>query len=135
VDTFNHKLPVRAITVKEARDRIPTIKKIQKQIYHKYQQFVLLTTEFETLNKDGTVDEISKMRYKLDVLEEKLSEYREELRLMDVLLKDYENVLVDMVTFRDSEAVLLCFKLGEEELKYYHSIDGGYMRRKPIDFD
>ena len=34
---------------------------------------------------------------------------------------------------RDGEEILLCWKLGEKSLGYWHAVDGGFASRQPID--
>ena len=41
--------------------------------------------------------------------------------------------LLDFPSIIDNEEVYLCWKLGEDRIRYYHRQDEGFAGRKPID--
>ncbi|CAN5341159.1 DUF2203 domain-containing protein [soil metagenome] len=47
-------------------------------------------------------------------------------------VKSLEEGLLDFPAKRGGEDVLLCWKLGEEEIHYWHGADEGFAGRKPI---
>ena len=49
------------------------------------------------------------------------------------LIKDLDVGLLDFPSVINNEEVYLCWKLGEERIRYYHRQDEGYAGRKPID--
>jgi hypothetical protein len=49
------------------------------------------------------------------------------------LVKDLDVGLLDFPSVLNNEEVYLCWKLGEERIRYYHRQDEGYSGRKPID--
>jgi hypothetical protein len=51
---------------------------------------------------------------------------------LGALVKDLELGLVDFPSVRDGEEVLLCWRLGEEEIAFWHGHDEGYAERKPL---
>ena len=57
-------------------------------------------------------------------------------RLLDlgVLVKDPDLGLVDFPAERDGEAVLLCWRVGEDSVAYWHGMTGGFAGRRPIDW-
>jgi len=59
----------------------------------------------------------------------------EQLQRLGVLVKDLGRGLVDFPTLRDGEEVLLCWRVGEEEIAHWHGVDEGFAGRKPLDFD
>jgi hypothetical protein len=59
------------------------------------------------------------------------------VRLIDeagVQVKDLDEGLLDFPARRDGEEVLLCWKLGEPEVVYWHGLDEGFAGRKPLPF-
>jgi hypothetical protein len=54
------------------------------------------------------------------------------LQLKGAELKDIDMGLVDFPAWIDGEEVLLCWKMGEERVGYYHGLNDGYRGRKPI---
>jgi hypothetical protein len=49
------------------------------------------------------------------------------------LIKDLDVGLLDFPSVIGNEEVYLCWKLGEDRIRYYHRQDEGYAGRKPID--
>lgn len=54
---------------------------------------------------------------------------------LGVVLKDPDTGLLDFVSERDGEIVLLCWHVGEESVAFWHSPQDGFAGRKPIDWD
>jgi len=55
-----------------------------------------------------------------------------EIDELGVLVKDIDTGLVDFPSLRDGEDVLLCWRLGEEAVAHWHSLDGGFAGRQPL---
>jgi hypothetical protein len=66
-------------------------------------------------------------------LDEALSDEIERIRALGGEVKDLDLGLVDFPSTRNGEEILLCWKLGEKSLGYWHSVDGGFASRRPID--
>jgi hypothetical protein len=66
-------------------------------------------------------------------LDEALNDEIEHIRALGGEVKDLELGLVDFPSQRNGEDILLCWKLGEKTLGYWHSVDGGFASRRPID--
>lgn len=49
------------------------------------------------------------------------------------LLKDLNIGLVDFYGTLRGEPVLLCWKLGEDRIRFWHGVDAGYDSRQPIE--
>jgi hypothetical protein len=47
-------------------------------------------------------------------------------------IKSLEEGLLDFPSERDGEDILLCWKLGEDEIRYWHGVDEGFAGRKPL---
>ena len=56
----------------------------------------------------------------------------EELAALGVQVKDLDTGLVDFPSWRDGEEVLLCWRLGEDEVAWWHTLDGGFAGRQPL---
>jgi hypothetical protein len=48
------------------------------------------------------------------------------------LVKDLDVGLVDFPATRDGEEILLCWRLGEAEVGFWHGLDEGFSGRKPL---
>ncbi len=59
----------------------------------------------------------------------------DEVTALGVEVKDVDEGLVDFPALRRGETVLLCWKLGEDEIGYWHTVDGGFAGRRPLPLD
>jgi hypothetical protein len=64
--------------------------------------------------------------------EEELAGVVGRLDELGVQLKDASTGLVDFLSYQEGELVELCWKLGEENVGYWHRIGEGYAGRKRI---
>jgi hypothetical protein len=56
----------------------------------------------------------------------------EELTVLGVQVKDLDSGLVDFPSLRDGEEVLLCWQLGEDEIRFWHRAEEGFAGRRPL---
>jgi hypothetical protein len=56
-----------------------------------------------------------------------------EIDAIGVQVKDLEKGLLDFPSVVDGHSVLLCWKLGEKEIGYWHTPEDGFAGRKPVD--
>jgi len=49
-----------------------------------------------------------------------------------ILLRDPDIGLIDFPAERDGEQVFLCWRLGEDDVAYYHGVHSGFSGRKPL---
>lgn len=54
------------------------------------------------------------------------------LEELGIRIKDARMGLVDFLSYREDELVELCWKLGEDQVAYWHHIGEGYAGRKPL---
>jgi hypothetical protein len=50
-----------------------------------------------------------------------------------IVLRDIDRGLVDFPALSDGREVYLCWELGEDEVAYWHELEGGYGGREPLD--
>ena len=68
--------------------------------------------------------------------ERTLQEARDTLLEIDeigVQVKDLEKGLLDFPCVVDGQTVLLCWKLGEKEIGFWHTTEDGFAGRRPLD--
>jgi hypothetical protein len=51
---------------------------------------------------------------------------------LGVQVKDLDSGLLDFPSLRDGEEILLCWRLGEDEIRFWHTPDGGFAGRQPL---
>ena len=61
-----------------------------------------------------------------------ITECAERINAAGAEVKSLEEGLLDFPARRGDEIVLLCWKLGEDEIHYWHRADEGFAGRKPL---
>lgn len=51
---------------------------------------------------------------------------------MGCVLKDIDLGLIDFPSIREGREVYLCWRLGEDRVRFWHDLDAGFNGRKPI---
>ncbi len=57
----------------------------------------------------------------------------ERVNSLGCVLKDIEAGLVDFYALRDDQPVFLCWQLGEPKVAHWHTLDGGFAAREPLE--
>ncbi len=57
----------------------------------------------------------------------------ETLEEAGLVLRDIDRGLIDFPALIDGREVYLCWELGEDEVGYWHDLEGGYGGREPLD--
>jgi hypothetical protein len=63
----------------------------------------------------------------------KLQDAMDQIEESGCIVKDLDVGLVDFPAMLGEEQVLLCWKLGEQRIEYWHRVEEGFAGRKPID--
>ena len=69
-------------------------------------------------------------------LEEHLKQVRESIAEIDAIgvqVKDLDSGLLDFPCRVDDEVVLLCWRMGEPAIEHWHTVEGGFQSRQPVD--
>lgn len=75
----------------------------------------------------------ARRRAELDKSVQEAKDTVSEIEEIGVQLKDLEQGLLDFPCVIDGKTVLLCWKLGEKEIAYWHAPEDGFAGRKPLD--
>jgi hypothetical protein len=59
----------------------------------------------------------------------------ERIQTAGVLVKDLDRGLLDFPAVREGEEILLCWHVGEDEIRYWHGTEEGFSGRKRIEGD
>jgi hypothetical protein len=68
----------------------------------------------------------------IERLERELSGIVDEIVDHGAEVKDIDEGLIDFPALRRGETVLLCWKLGEDEIRYWHRVEDGFAGRRPL---
>ncbi|HMD31977.1 MAG TPA: DUF2203 domain-containing protein [Candidatus Acidoferrales bacterium] len=77
--------------------------------------------------------EVSGMRTQHTQIGMKVQRMLEEIHATGCLVKDLEVGLLDFPAILHDEEVLLCWRLGEDRIRFYHGVNEGFASRRPLD--
>ena len=64
-----------------------------------------------------------------------LRDAAERVEQAGAMIKDVDIGLIDFLSHYQGQAVCLCWKLGEDKIRFWHGLEEGFRGRKPIDDD
>jgi hypothetical protein len=126
---------VRLFDVEEAERMLPLIRVIVKGMMDDHAERQSLLDRLEGASEDLSPREVRALRTEIDTLTEKLAEAARELEVLGVEFKGIDLGLVDFPTTIDGELAYLCWSYGEDRIAFWHSPDGGYAGRRPLERD
>lgn len=78
-------------------------------------------------------EKVARVRFDHDRLAESLNASVQKIQATGCVLKDLDAGLLDFPAILNNEEVYLCWRLGEERIRFYHRQDEGFAGRKPIE--
>lgn len=134
--------PAKQFTVDAANRTLPLVKAIVADIVALYRDVSDRKDRLESLQRrradipsrqnDPYTEEVDQVRQDLEREVERLQAYVDELQVLGVELKDPVAGLVDFPAMIDGHEAYLCWKLGEPQVEYWHTVDTGFTGRQPI---
>ncbi len=74
----------------------------------------------------------AKLKDELEAMARDLRQGLEEIEELGCLIKDLDIGLIDFPALRGEQEVLLCWRLGEERIAFWHGAQEGFSGRKPL---
>jgi hypothetical protein len=127
----------RLFTVDEANAAltvvIPMLEDLQRAKIRLDQISVALSRLSPAMRSNGHRENAIQLELELNALAEKLTKGIDEIAAMGIEVKDLNAGLIDFYSLRDGRVVYLCWKLGEDRIRYWHELDTGFAGREPVD--
>lgn len=80
-------------------------------------------------------EEIRGLRERLESLQAEENTATEEITALGCEIKSLEEGLIDFPARREGRVVYLCWKLGEDRIRFWHELTTGFAGRRPLDED
>ena len=136
-------VPPKTFTVAEANALLPTIIPLIEQLQG-LQRSIAQTTqqlnEAEAKATAGNGHSIQSLKAEIRDLTEHQLQLAEafhsalaQLEDLGAMLKDLTTGLIDFYGLHDGEQIFLCWKLGEDRIRFWHTLEAGYAGRQPLD--
>ena len=120
--------PKRRFTLAQANSALPLVRRIVGDIVKTHGLILRLQAE---MDRAAGKEQVT-TQGRLDQSVGKLEDYVDELSEVGCELKDYQVGLIDFVGRHEARDVYLCWKLGEENIAYWHEMNAGYAGRQPV---
>lgn len=129
----------RYFTVDEANELLPTVRGLVERLVAHRRALAVASVRHARIaakiaGNGGGVDphEVDQLQEQVDAEAERVVACVDELQRLGVLVKDLDEGLIDFPARRGDEDVLLCWRLGEDELGFWHTVDDGFAGRRPL---
>lgn len=123
-------------TVEQANKTLPLVRKIVEDVVRQHKRWRETILELDlvasTARADDPRDRADELERQALALARELDGYQRELEELGIQLKDRRLGLVDYPSDMGGRTVLLCWRLGEPEVQFWHEIDAGYAGRQPL---
>jgi len=122
-------------TVDRANRTLPLVRRIVEDIVHEHQRWQDAIGRLDVLSStsSGLTDpQVAALERDVQAIARDIDAFQGELEALDIQLKDRRIGLVDFPTELDGRRVLLCWRLGEPSVQYWHDEDAGYAGRQPL---
>ncbi len=128
--------PIKYFTVEQANEALPYVRRIVEDIVAEYESWQAQIRRYEALTEDvepvKETEEQTALRRDVDDIAKRISRYIDELSAVGCVFKGFDGGLVDFHSQRGGRDVFLCWKLGEESVAHWHTIEGGFAGRQAL---
>lgn len=120
-------------TLAEARSALPLVQRIALDIQTTVRDLSRINGAIGVLMGAQTIDDIAfESQQQAEALLDKARSFIEELQEIGAELKGLDPILVDFRSLQNGILVNLCWEIGEDDIRYWHTIDGGYAGRQEL---
>ena len=124
-------------TLEQANKTLPLVKRIVGDIVEEYRQWKEYVFRYELVAAGSTADrgeteEQVALREQVDRAAGRINTFVEELSRIGCVFKGFEEGLVDFYATLEGRDILLCWKVGEESIEYWHELDAGFAGRQRL---
>lgn len=131
---------MRYFTLEQANEALAQVRPLaERMVAHRAEVGELLDRRAELTatiaGNGGDLDPGELARVEAEIAEQAKGVARcvNEIHGLGAQVKDADEGLVDFPALRGDEEVLLCWKLGEDEIRYWHDLEQGFAGRRPLD--
>jgi hypothetical protein len=132
---------MKTFTLDEAQSLLPVLESLLKRAIEGKKAAEKIEAQLQQLRHriflsgGMMVDILSVMRQKAEV-EKFIRQAKDAVAEMDAIgvqVKDLDTGLLDFPCMLNDEIVLLCWRMGESRIDFWHTVDAGFRGRQPVD--
>ena len=129
----------RHFTVEEANELLAEVRPLAEEMVRRrralaaaWQRRGELAAAIEGNGGGVRPQELAELEASIGTESEELARCLDAIHELGAVVKDIDRGLVDFPALRDGEDVLLCWQLGENEIRYWHGTEEGFAGRKEL---
>ena len=129
----------RYFTVEEANEALGELRPLAERMVAQRRELVdsqrrraTLGAQVGTNGGDLTPSDFVEADAELERAAAALAECLERIQAAGVLVKDLDRGLLDFPARRGGEEILLCWHVGENDVRFWHGLEEGFGGRKPL---
>ncbi len=123
-------------TVDHANRALLLVRRIVQDIVQEHRRWQEAIGELDLLGASTPSEfpdpRITALERRIQQLARDIDGYQRELDQLGIQLKDRGIGLIDFPSEMDGRPVLLCWRLGEPSVQFWHDIDAGFAGRQPL---
>ena len=131
----------RHFTLDEAQSLLPVLETLLKRAMEARREAEKIEEKMQALSRKvflmgGMLLDVEKVKRRRAAHESHMQQAKDSLAEIDAIgvqIKDLETGLLDFPCLIDGETVLLCWKMGESRIEFWHTLDAGFQGRQPVD--
>src|SRR4029450_11427917 len=116
--------------------RPPPVRRTVRHLADPHRRWPGAVQSYETAatwtRADSPSSQLSALEAEVKSLAAEIEGYLGELRELGVDFKGFDQGLVDFPGERDGRVICLCWKLDEDEVRYWHEVSDGFAGRQPV---
>lgn len=123
-------------TVDHANRTLPLVRRIVEDIVREHQLWQEGIVELDLIGSATQPSipdpRVVALEQKIQGIAREIDAFQRELEALGIQLKDRRIGLIDFPSELDGRPMLLCWKLGEPSVQFWHDLDSGYAGRQPL---
>ena len=123
---------MKTFTLEEANTLIPQIDQLLAEMVEVRTKIVAGGADLESVLRRAGGNGGSKKASEYVLLLQHLNASLTTLQGLGVELKDLDQGLVDFPSYREGQLVYLCWKRGEDQIRFWHDLESGFAGRQPL---
>ena len=126
---------LKQFTVEQANATLPLVKRIVDDIVAQHRLWHEKLLEIDLVAASGRASDAElaeRLAREAQVIAREIETFRRELVSLGIQLKDARLGLIDFASTMGERPILLCWRLGEPEVQFWHDPEAGFAGRQPL---
>lgn len=123
-------------TVDQANRTLPLVRRIVEDVVREHRRWQDAIVQLDLLMTAARADlpdpRAVVLEREVQVIAREIDVFQGELEALDIQLKDRRIGLIDFPSELEGRRMLLCWRLGEPSVQFWHDEDAGYSGRQPL---